>query len=133
MYIRQSTLKQVIRNTESSIPQYDLRGKAIGLGWAADQITVIDIDQGYSGASAADREGFQHLVAEVSLGRTGIAPGRAYAGRSRVQDRRGRRETEAGGNVAAVEQAEVAVVMVTAASSGNATRPANAIVNSPTC
>jgi hypothetical protein len=133
LYIRQSTLKQVIRNTESSIRQYDLRGKAIALGWAADQITVIDIDQGHSGASAADRERFQHLVAEVSLGRAGIAPGRAYAGRSPVRDRRGRREIVAGGNVAAVEQAEVAVVMVTAASPGNATRPANAIAISPRC
>ena len=75
LYIRQSTLKQVLRNTESAIRQYDLRGTAIALGWAADQITVIDIDQGHSGASAADREGFQHLVAEVSLGRAGIVLG----------------------------------------------------------
>ena len=36
---------------------------------------MIDIDQGHSGASAADREGFQHLVAEVSLGRAGIVLG----------------------------------------------------------
>jgi DNA invertase Pin-like site-specific DNA recombinase len=36
---------------------------------------VIDIDQGHSGASAADREGFQHLVAEVSLGHAGIVLG----------------------------------------------------------
>ena len=75
LYVRQSTLKQVIRNTESAIRQYDLRGKAIALGWDASQITVIDIDQGHSGASAADREGFQHLVAEVSLGRAGIVLG----------------------------------------------------------
>src|SRR5208283_871823 len=75
LYVRQSTLKQVINNTESAIRQYDLRGKAIALGWAAAQITVIDIDQGHSGASAADREGFQQLVAEVSLGRAGIVLG----------------------------------------------------------
>ena len=36
---------------------------------------MIDIDQGHSGASAADREGFQQLVAEVSLGRAGIVLG----------------------------------------------------------
>ena len=36
---------------------------------------MIDIDQGQSGASAADREGFQQLVAEVSLGRAGIVLG----------------------------------------------------------
>ena len=75
LYVRQSSLKQVLHNTESAIRQYDLRGKAIALGWAASQITVIDIDQGHSGASAADREGFQQLVAEVSLGRAGIVLG----------------------------------------------------------
>ncbi|HEX3310676.1 MAG TPA: recombinase family protein [Streptosporangiaceae bacterium] len=75
LYIRQSTLRQVLRNTESTARQYDLRGKAISLGWDASQITVIDIDQGHSGASAADREGFQHLVAEVSLGHAGIVLG----------------------------------------------------------
>jgi len=71
LYVRQSSLKQVLHNTESAIRQYDLRGKAIALGWAADQITVIDVDQGQS----ADREGFQQLVAEVSLGRAGIVLG----------------------------------------------------------
>jgi len=75
LYVRQSTLKQVIHHTESTARQYDLRGKAIALGWDASQITVIDIDQGQSGASAADREGFQQLVAEVSLGRAGIVLG----------------------------------------------------------
>jgi DNA invertase Pin-like site-specific DNA recombinase len=75
LYVRQSSLKQVLHNTESAVRQYDLRGKATALGWDASQITVIDIDQGQSGASAADREGFQHLVAEVSLGRAGIVLG----------------------------------------------------------
>src|SRR5437016_5594038 len=75
LYVRQSSLKQVLHNTESAIRQYDLRGKAIALGGAASQITVIDIDQGHSGASAADREGFQQLAAEVSLGRAGIVLG----------------------------------------------------------
>jgi DNA invertase Pin-like site-specific DNA recombinase len=75
LYVRQSTIKQVIHNTESAHRQYDLRGRAIALGWADDQIRVIDIDQGQSGASAADREGFQQLVAEVSLGRAGIVLG----------------------------------------------------------
>jgi DNA invertase Pin-like site-specific DNA recombinase len=75
LYVRQSSLKQVLHNTESAIRQYDLRGRAVALGWASDQVTVIDIDQGQSGASAADREGFQQLVAEVSLGRAGIVLG----------------------------------------------------------
>jgi hypothetical protein len=75
LYVRQSTIKQVLTNTESTLRQSDLRGRAIALGWAAGQITVIDIDQGQSGASAADREGFQRLVADVSLGKAGIVLG----------------------------------------------------------
>ena len=50
LYVRQSSLKQVIHNTESAIRQYDLRGKAVALGWDAAQVTVIDIDQGQSGS-----------------------------------------------------------------------------------
>ena len=75
LYIRQSTLYQVANNTESTTRQYDLRGRAIALGWPAERIHVIDIDQGHSGASAADREGFQHLVAQVSMGKAGIVLG----------------------------------------------------------
>jgi DNA invertase Pin-like site-specific DNA recombinase len=68
-------IKQVLSNTESTRRQYDLRGRAIALGWTGEQIIVIDIDQGQSGASAADREGFQRLVADVSLGKAGIVLG----------------------------------------------------------
>ena len=75
LYIRQSTLRQVLENTESTQRQYALRQQAVALGWQQDQITVIDSDLGQSGASAADREGFQRLVTEVSLGRAGIVLG----------------------------------------------------------
>jgi len=75
LYIRQSSLRQVLENTESTKRQYALRQQAIALGWQPDQIVVIDSDLGQSGASAADREGFQRLVAEVSLGRAGIVLG----------------------------------------------------------
>lgn len=75
LYVRQSTLYQVANNTESARRQYDLRGRAVALGWPADKVVVIDIDQGQSGASAADREGFQRLIADVSLGRAGIVLG----------------------------------------------------------
>jgi len=74
-YIRQSSLKQVIHNTESAIRQYDLRGKAISLGWDASQITVTGTGQGQSGASAADREGFRQLAAGVCLGEVGAVFG----------------------------------------------------------
>jgi DNA invertase Pin-like site-specific DNA recombinase len=74
-YVRQSTIKQVLTNTESTRRQYDLRGRAIALGWRLDQVIIVDIDQGHSGASIADREGFQRLIAEVSLGHAGIVLG----------------------------------------------------------
>ena len=75
LYIRQSSLYQVAHNTESGRRQYDLRGRAIALGWPAERVIVIDVDQGQSGASAADRAGFQRLVADVSLGKAGIVLG----------------------------------------------------------
>ena len=71
LYIRQSTLKQVIENAESTKRQYALRDRAIGLGWPPGRIIVIDSDLGQSGATA-DREGFQRLVTEVTLGKAGI-------------------------------------------------------------
>jgi DNA invertase Pin-like site-specific DNA recombinase len=75
LYVRQSTLRQVVENTESTQRQYALRERAIALGWPIERVQVIDCDQGQSGASAADREGFQRLVAEVSLGHAGIVLG----------------------------------------------------------
>jgi DNA invertase Pin-like site-specific DNA recombinase len=75
LYVRQSTLRQVLENTESTQRQYALRQQAVALGWPLDRVIVIDTDLGQSGASAADREGFQRLVTEVSLGRAGIVLG----------------------------------------------------------
>jgi DNA invertase Pin-like site-specific DNA recombinase len=75
LYIRQSSMRQVLENVESTKRQYALRGRAAALGWREDQIIVIDNDQGESGASAAWREGFQRLVSEVGMGRAGIVMG----------------------------------------------------------
>ena len=75
LYVRQSTLRQVFENTESTHRQYALRSQAVALGWPIESIIVIDSDLGHSGASAADREGFQRLVAEVGLGKAGIVLG----------------------------------------------------------
>ena len=75
LYVRQSSLRQVHENTESAKRQYALRERALALGWAPAQITVIDRDQGQSGTSAERRAGFQELTAEVGLGRAGIVMG----------------------------------------------------------
>jgi DNA invertase Pin-like site-specific DNA recombinase len=75
LYIRQSSMRQVVENAESARRQYALRGRAIALGWRDEQIIVIDNDQGESGASAVWREGFQRLVSDVGLGHAGIVMG----------------------------------------------------------
>jgi DNA invertase Pin-like site-specific DNA recombinase len=74
-YVRQSTLKQVFENTESTKRQYALRERAMALGWPVVQIVTIDSDLGETAASLADRDGFQKLMTEVSLGRVGLVMG----------------------------------------------------------
>lgn len=75
LYVRQSSLRQVIENTESTKRQYALRDRAVALGWPREQIHVIDSDLGLSGAKADNRDGFQYLVTEVALGHAGIVLG----------------------------------------------------------
>ena len=75
LYVRQSTLQQVVENTESTRRQYELRRRAVALGWPEEHVIVIDTDLGRSAAAAQDREGFQHLVGEVGTGRAGIVMG----------------------------------------------------------
>ena len=72
IYVRQSTLAQVERNTESTMRQYDLAARAQALGWPRSAVAVIDEDLGVSGASAAGRSGFARLAAQVGLGQVGI-------------------------------------------------------------
>jgi DNA invertase Pin-like site-specific DNA recombinase len=74
LYVRQSTLRQVLENTESTKRQYALRERAVALGWPPDRIVVIDSDLGQSGADS-DRVGFQKLVAAVGLGEVGVVLG----------------------------------------------------------
>ena len=57
VYIRQSTLSQVLENTESQRRQYELAEAARAAGFAS--VTVIDDDLGRSGSGAAERPGFQ--------------------------------------------------------------------------
>jgi DNA invertase Pin-like site-specific DNA recombinase len=71
VYVRLATFWQGVENTESAQRQYALRQRALALGWPAEQIVVLDQDLGQSGASAADRAGFQLLVTEVGRGRAG--------------------------------------------------------------
>jgi DNA invertase Pin-like site-specific DNA recombinase len=71
VYIRQSSMRQVLQNTESQKRQYALRERALFLGWKEDQIQVIDDDLGES-ASHSGREGFSKLVNDVGMDKAGI-------------------------------------------------------------
>lgn len=75
VYVRQSSVQQVMEHRESTALQYALQSRAGSWGWAADRILVIDQDQGQSAASAEGREGFQKLLAEVSLDHVGLVLG----------------------------------------------------------
>ncbi len=72
IYVRQSTLAQVERNTESTARQYDLVARAVALGWPRAAVRVVDADLGVSGSVTGQRDGFEGLVAEVALGQVGI-------------------------------------------------------------
>jgi DNA invertase Pin-like site-specific DNA recombinase len=75
VYVRQSSPRQVLENTESTKRQYALRDRAVAMGWPLERVHVIDNDLGISGAQARDRDGFQHLVTEVAMGHAGIVLG----------------------------------------------------------
>lgn len=71
VYIRQSTLRQVRENRESTSRQYGLKARAVALGWPAERIDVIDEDLGHSGTTVQGRTGFQRLAEDVAHGRVG--------------------------------------------------------------
>jgi DNA invertase Pin-like site-specific DNA recombinase len=75
VYVRQSTVQQVLDHRESTQRQYALADHAVALGWPADRVLVIDEDQGRSGQTAAARAGFQQILTEVTLGHVGIVLG----------------------------------------------------------
>ncbi len=90
VYVRQSSLRQVFENTESTKRQYALRDRAVALGWPMERIHVIDSDLGLSGASAQARDGFQHLMSELANGHAGFntrasnSTNRLYSARIRL-------------------------------------------------
>jgi DNA invertase Pin-like site-specific DNA recombinase len=69
VYVRQSTMTQVMGNLESQRRQYDLAGAAKSAGFGA--VTVIDDDLGRSGSGSMERPGFERLVALVCSGGVG--------------------------------------------------------------
>jgi DNA invertase Pin-like site-specific DNA recombinase/uncharacterized protein YndB with AHSA1/START domain len=72
IYVRQSTLAQLERNSESTARQYHLVERAVELGWPRSAVRVVDADLGVSGSVLGRRDGFESLVADVALGQVGI-------------------------------------------------------------
>ena len=75
VYVRQSSPQQVRENRESTARQYALADYAHTLGWPAERVLIIDQDQGQSAVSAEHRQGFQQLLAEVTMDHVGIVLG----------------------------------------------------------
>jgi excisionase family DNA binding protein len=69
IYIRQSSMGQVLHHQESQLRQYGLQDRARELGF--QKTMVIDDDLGRSGSGLVERPGFQRLVAEVCTGEVG--------------------------------------------------------------
>ncbi|MGY4567097.1 hypothetical protein ACVWY5_000166 [Bradyrhizobium sp. USDA 3256] len=69
VYVRQSTMSQVMGNLESQRRQYDLAQAAEAAGFKS--VTVIDDDLGRSGSGSTQRPGFERLVAMVCSGDVG--------------------------------------------------------------
>lgn len=72
VYVRQSTMRQVIEHPESNRRQHDLRARALELGWPESSIEIIDKDLGQSSVDPMRRRAdFAHLNEEVAQGRVG--------------------------------------------------------------
>jgi DNA invertase Pin-like site-specific DNA recombinase len=75
VYVRQSTMPQVLEHQESTRLQYGLVRRAIAWGWPEARVLVIDEALGRSGTSAEGRHGVQRLVADVGLDHVGLILG----------------------------------------------------------
>jgi DNA invertase Pin-like site-specific DNA recombinase len=51
IYLRQSTLRQVHDNHESTVRQYALGQRATELGWPPERVEIVDDDLGRSGTT----------------------------------------------------------------------------------
>jgi DNA invertase Pin-like site-specific DNA recombinase len=71
VYIRQSTDFQALNYTGSTERQYEMRQRALELGWPADNVTVVDQDQGQSGTTVSGRNGFIWMQEQIYAGHVG--------------------------------------------------------------
>ena len=74
LYVRQSSVGQVVHNLESQRLQYAMQERLAQFGWS--EVEVIDEDLGRTAAGTVARAGFERLVAEVCLGHVGAVAAR---------------------------------------------------------
>src|SRR6266568_4337986 len=125
VYVRQSTMAQVIEHGESTRLQYGLAGRAAGLGWESSRVLVIDEDLGHSASGAEARPGFQRLVSEVGLDHVGIVLG--LKGTISEAELHLIRQRMQGGRIAKARRGELAVPLP----SGFVRRPSGEVILDP--
>lgn len=76
LYIRQSTMTQVVNNIESRKLQYAMKKRLQQLGWSESKIVIIEDDLGCSAAGTVERKGFERMITEVCLGKVGAVAAR---------------------------------------------------------
>src|SRR4051812_3834126 len=72
IYIRQSTVHQVLTNQESQQMQLDMKDHALRLGWPESLIEIVEVDTGNSAKTTDGRTGYKKLLSELALGEVGI-------------------------------------------------------------
>jgi hypothetical protein len=71
IYLRQSTLEQVQKNTGSTTHQRSLTGTAREYGWEESRIITIDEDLGRSGSTIRGRTGWDRLQKMIEANQVG--------------------------------------------------------------
>jgi hypothetical protein len=59
VYVRQSSVHQVVHNPESRRLQYEMKQRLESLGWS--EVEIVDEDLGRSATSTLGRSGFQRM------------------------------------------------------------------------
>lgn len=72
VYPRQSSMRQVRQNRESTRRQLDLSRLPLELGWHPENVVLINQDLGHSASCPDSREGFRHLERFVDSMRAGL-------------------------------------------------------------
>lgn len=82
VYLRQSSMKQVINNRESQRLQYAMESEARSIGFA--QTEVVDCDLGMRASIGSERRGFEYVISEVARGHVGAVVSREVSRLSRT-------------------------------------------------